>query len=107
MDGNKKVSGGRKSFTKHVKAVIYNSRVNPDEPLYKIFVFDQINGDVFKSFQNFMRNTVNETEDELVTMREDYYKTADDKTKDAEKNRIKVYGFEMRPKSTEVKKIQQ
>ena len=94
----KYIKGGDNPFTTHVKAMVYNSKVRPGKPFYKIFVFDEINKDFFKSFQKFMLNTVDETEEDLIAIRESWNTKKNDKGKTTkEPNDVIVYGFKVMP----------
>jgi hypothetical protein len=84
---------------KHIKVVTYSSRVHPEKPYYKIFVFDQINGDIIKAFNDYIKKTVNETEEDLIAMRDNYNNPRQIREKDA----VSVYGFEMIPTTTKKK----
>jgi hypothetical protein len=94
--------GGTKPFTTHVKTVIYNSKVRPGKPFYKTFVFDEINGNFFEGLQKFMINTVDETEEDLIAMREAWNKRnnkdgKDDKGKKKQPQDVIVYGYKITP----------
>ena len=88
--------GGDNPFTTHVKAMVYNSKVRPGKPFYKVFVFDEINKDFFKSLQKFMVNTVDETEEDLIAMRESWNAKKNDKGKTTKEPKdVIVYGFKI------------
>ena len=94
--------GGTKPFTTHVKTVIYNSKVRPGKPFYKTFVFDEINGNFFEGLQKFMINTVDETEEDLIAMREAWNKRNDKDDKDGKGKKkqpqdVIVYGYKITP----------
>lgn len=76
---------------KHIKVVTYSSRVDPKKPYYKVFVFDEVNRDIVKAFNDYVKKTVNETEEELIAMRDNYNNNSDNTKK------VSVYGFEMIP----------
>jgi hypothetical protein len=83
---------GGKSFKKHVKAVVRTSRINPEKPVYKVYVFDDIRGNTVDALKNYARDTIEETEEELITMRENW------KGQPKEPEKVVVYGFTIQPK---------
>jgi len=94
----KYIKGGGNPFTTHVKTMVYNSKVRPGKPRYKVFVFDEINKDIFKSLQKFMVNTVDETEEDLIAMRESWNAKKNDKGKTTKDPKdVIVYGFKVMP----------
>jgi len=92
----RKHRGGLGAFTTHVKTLVRNSKVRPGKPFYKVFVFDEINGTFFEALQKFMINTVDDTEEDLISMREAWNKK-DNKANKQPKD-VVVYGYKITPK---------
>jgi hypothetical protein len=97
----RKYRGGVNPFTTHVKTVVYNSNVRPGKPFYRTMVYDEIDGRFFEGLQKFMINTVDETEEDLVAMREAWtgkHALSKGKTKTGKNpQNVVVYGYKIAP----------
>ncbi len=77
---------------KHVKAVAYDSNITPGKPFYKVFVFDQPNNNMAQALNDYIKKTVDETEEDLVSMRKNYNINS---KKERDPKEVTVYGFEI------------
>jgi len=85
---------GGKAIKRHVKTIVRSSRVYPNKPFYKVLVFDEINGNYLDAFTTYLRDTIEETNEDLISMRQDW------KTQKKTPEKVVVYGYEIIPKST-------